>query len=119
MDEKYQLFYRDIEIGEVVQTASDFPNEFGTFSAIEGTGDEAVRKHIQRLIEHSISQDQLMQGDRWDEWYHLVTVEEIIFKDLIVTDDWSLRDETKVWPIFVPNFCQNNLINWRLNTQVL
>ena len=115
MNNCYRLFYRDIELGGVVEEDSDFPNLFGTFQPIASDDQSSVLDHLQRYIAYSVAADQLMQEGKEEEWDRFAAENEPQFLDLIETDDWHLRDGDGIEPILVPNFCQNNAIVWRWN----
>ncbi len=113
--QQYRLFYRDTEIGDVIEEDGDFPNVFGTFRpAAESHGDD-TRDRIQQYIAYSIAADQLLQGGKEEEWEKFCSEHEPQFLDLIETDDWHLLKGDTIEPILIPNFCQDDGIVWRWN----
>lgn len=116
---QYRLFYRDVEIGSVIQEDENFPNLFGTFHPIaeieQGHTQNEMFDRIERYIAYSVAADQLMQEGKEDEWDRFVAENESQFLDLIETDDWHLQGEGSLELILVPNFCQDNGIVWRWN----
>ncbi len=115
MNNRYRLFYRDIELGEVGEEDSDFPNLFGSFHPIAFDNQTLLSDHLQRYIAYSIAADGLMQEGNEDEWDKFAAENEAQFLDLIETDDWHLSDEGRIVGILIPNFCQNSKIVWRWN----
>ena len=115
MKKQYRLFYRDTELGEVVEEDSDFPNLFGTFHLTMSDDQSPVRDHIQHYIAYSVAADKLMQEGKEKEWDRFAAENEPQFLDLIETDDWQLRSEEGIEPILIPNFGQNNAVVWRWN----
>ena len=61
---QYRLFYRDIEIGEIIQEGSDFPNVFGKFRPAAESHGGTTRDRIQQYIDYSVAADQLLQEGR-------------------------------------------------------
>ena len=115
MKKQYRLFYRDIELGEVVEEDADFPNVFGIFRPTANDDQKAIRDYLQKYITYSVAADQLMQEGKEEEWDRFAAENEPQFLDLIVTDDWQLRNEEGIEPILIPLFRQNNAVVWRWN----
>lgn len=115
MKQQYRLFYRDTEIGDIIQEDADFPSMFGTFRPAAESHGDAIRGRMQQYIDYSVAADQLLQEGKEEEWERFCSENEPQFLDLIETDDWHLSEEGTVEPILIPNFCQNDGIVWRWN----
>ncbi len=113
--QQYRLFYRDTEIGDVIQEDADFPNLFGTFCPAAESHGATIHDRIQRYIDYSVAADQLIQEGKEEEWERFCAENEAQFLDLIETDEWHLLSEKGTEPILIPNFCQNSGIIWRWN----
>jgi hypothetical protein len=111
---RYVLLYGGLEIGEVVEQDSDFPNCFGTWMPSANTDYPELRRRIRAYIEYSEHADSLMVGG--DEWEAYTGEREPEFNDLIESAEWALRDENGVrhW-LLVPNFCRGGELVWRYN----
>jgi len=115
MPEPYRLFFRDLDLGTIVQEDSDFPNLFGTFTPSDHSGEGSLWQHLQDYMAHSIAGDILMEQDKVDEFDAFEKQAGDRFDDLIETDDWYILENGKREPILIPIFCRDNAIVWRWN----
>jgi hypothetical protein len=111
-----RLFFRDIEIGKVIEDDADFPTVFGAFRPAEVANDSPLGRKIQRYIEYSITADKLMEEDE-EKWDEFAAQNEPLYLDLIETDDWHLKYESQTDLIMIPIFGQDNSIRWRWNVK--
>jgi len=115
MSEPYRLFFREIELGTIIEDDSDFPNLFGAFKPADKVGRGELWRYLQEYIEQSIIGNGLMEDNKIEEWECFIYKLSEKFPDLIETDDWYLLSDDKREPITVPIFGRDNSINWRWN----
>ena len=115
MAKRYRLYYDTLELGEVTEEYSDFPNSWGAFRANGAIEDSGVDRKIQDYIVYSIAADRLMQSGAEAEWERLVAANESRFLNLIESNLWYLLEGEKREAIMIPNFCQDDQIVWRWN----
>jgi hypothetical protein len=110
------LLYGDVELGEVTQQDSDFPNCSGTWRPYPHADNPEIRSFIRAYVEFSEHADSLRTPDVTPAWKAYTLEREPEFEDLIESTDWALRDEDGVrHPLLVPNFCVGGEIVWRWN----
>ena len=121
VNERYLLFYQDLELGEVTEEDADFPGASGTIRLNEKRDNAPLRNKIQQYIEYSIAESEFVeekmsaeQQTRHKE-HSLRYSNGKIFLDLIESDDWFLVNERERRPILIPVFCDENSIVWREN----
>ncbi|MFD2567331.1 hypothetical protein [Pseudotenacibaculum haliotis] len=107
----YKLYYKDLEIGTIVQEDQDFPNLFGTYKLSDKL--KSGHNFINEYIKYSVEAYALMNKDE-QKWLKLVQSEEEKFGELIESEDWKLIDQKgEVHKILIPNFGNHNEIVWR------
>ena len=108
---KYSLFFKELELAEIEQASSDFPNLSGRYRL--SPFDKKENHLLTEYINYSIKASILMEEDE-KEWPKLIETEEHQFIELIESEDWKLIDENKVvHPILIPNFCVKSEVVWR------
>ena len=115
MSEPFRLFFRDIELGMIVENYADFPNLWGTFKMVDTIGEGELWHRLQDFIAQSIVGHGLMEDDKMNEWEQFENELGERFPDLIETEDWHLLIDDKRVLIMVPIFERNNGIVWRWN----
>lgn len=113
---RYVLLYGDVELGEVTQLDSDFPNCFGTWSPYTHADNPEIRSSIRAYVEFSEHADSLMIPNYHSTpaWEAYTLEREPEFEDLIESTDWALRDKDGVrHPLLIPNFFVGGKIGWR------
>src|SRR5262245_9124716 len=116
---RYVLLYGDVEIGEVVEQDSDFPNCFGKWSPSTKADQSELRSHIQAYFEYSEHADSLMTPDVTPAWEAYTEEREHEFLDLIESSQWSLRDDSGTkHPLLVPRFCVGRALVWRYDPRL-
>jgi|KBSSwiStaDraftv2_1062776.scaffolds.fasta_scaffold139792_2 hypothetical protein len=113
---RYVLLYGDVELGEVTQQDSDFPNCSGTWRPYAQADNPEIRSFIRAYVEFSEHADSLRTPDITPAWEAYTREKEPEFEDLIESTDWALRDEDGVrHPLLVPLFGVGGEIGWRWN----
>lgn len=108
---KYSLFFKELELAEIEQTSSDFPNLSGRYKL--SSFDQKENQLLTEYINYSIKASVLMEEDE-KEWLKLIETEEDQFIDFIESEDWNLIDKNgDKHPILIPIFCANSEIIWR------
>ena len=110
------LLYGDVELGEVTQQDSDFPNCSGTWTPSPNSDNPEIRSRIREYVEYSEHADSLMTPD-----FHSTPASEAYmlerepgFEDLIESTEWALRDEDGVrHGLPIPIFFVGGEIGWR------
>src|SRR6266481_2096392 len=90
---RYVLLYGDVELGEVTQQDSDFPNCSGTWRPYPHADNPEIRSFIRAYVEFSEHADSLRTPDVTPAWEAYTLEREPEFEDLIESTDWALRDE--------------------------
>ena len=111
--QRYQLFYDDIVLGEIIELDRDFPNLWGRYQLYSFDETSELIRRIQAYIEYSIEADRIAQEDE-ETWLEFTSKGDSQFQKLIDSADWFLVDgEGNRHEILIPNFCQDNGVVWR------
>ena len=115
---RYVLLYGDVELGEVTQQDSDFPNCFGSWRPYARADNAELRSYIRAYVEFCEHSDSLLTPEHHatpaSEAYTLEREPE--FEELIESTEWALRGEAGVRDgILVPLFSVGGKLGWRWN----
>ena len=111
--QRYQLFYNELLVGEVIELYREFPSLWGRYRLYSFNEPNELIKRIQSYVEYSIEADRIAQEDE-DTWHEFAGQRESQFQELIDSGDWFLVDEEgNRHNILVPIFCQDNGVIWR------
>lgn len=109
------LFFRDVEVGVVTPTDSDFPWMWGTFTSTldpaDATGD---RGELQRYIEYSLEADRVMREQGDEAWEAFSLAHDERFEPFLIGDFWRLISaDGDEWTATVVNFHSDGTVGWR------
>ncbi len=118
---RYELYFRDMKIGDITEDDADFPNLWGTITYNESINRPTTeeQERLARFVE--LNQDSIRLVDVEHEQdvsaeLDVINKELEAFNDYIETDDWLLvTDHGKRLPILCPILRHDGEIVWRWN----
>jgi hypothetical protein len=111
---KYNLVYKNYEIGVVTELSSEWPRPSGTIElndALKGLNEEI--ESLYNYFDYSIKASELLENNTQEEYNKYCEENEFKYLNLIDSKEWFLIDESgKRNNIVIPFFYENNEIVW-------
>jgi hypothetical protein len=103
------LFFRDVEVGTITPTDSDFPWAWGTLVRTPVADTELLA-----YIAYSLEADRLMKEQGDEAWEAFVVANDERFEPYLLGDAWRLvAADGDVWTADVVNFLIDGTVGWR------
>jgi hypothetical protein len=103
------LYFRDLAVGTVTPTDSDFPWAWGTLARAPVSDTELLA-----YIAYSVEADRLMREQGDAAWEAFVVANDDRFEPFLLGDNWRLvAADGDGWTATVVNFYADGTVGWR------